>query len=156
LKICPNGIRYSIHLVDTVRVGADRATLLTEGCKASKETLFFINQEEKPAPKAPKAAKSATNGSPMKNKVAGGKMLRNKTRSAAQQEVLQSVLAKTHEHQRELHESLQSEGMAKYAEEADGAGKSEGKAWKRFQSYKGEAALPKEVESLRVMLMTAF
>jgi nucleosome binding factor SPN SPT16 subunit len=143
-------VRYSVHLVDTVKVAPKRATLLTEGCKSPKETLFFINQEDKPAAKPAKAAKPAANGSPMKHKVAGGKMLRNKTRSAQQQEVLQTVVAKTQEHQRELHEGLQREGMAKYSEEGDGVGKNEGKSWKRFQSYKGEVALPKEVESLRV------
>jgi hypothetical protein len=86
----------------------------------------------------------------MKNKTAGGKVLRNKTRSAAQQEVLQTTAAKIHEHQRELHEQLQTNGLAKYSEEGDGTSGKEGKSWKRFQSYKGEAALPKETESLRV------
>lgn len=144
--------RYALQLNDTIKIGQDKSICLTEGVKSAKDTLFFLSDEAdepKPAKKAP--AKPLTNGSsPMKNKTAGGKVLRNKTRSAAQQEVLQTAAAKIHEHQRELHEQLQANGLAKYSEEGDGTTGKEGKSWKRFQSYKGEAALPKETESLRV------
>lgn len=80
-------------------------------------------------------------------------MLRNKTRSAAQEEGLQTTTARISDHQRELHDNLQSTGLQKYSEEGDGTGKNEGKQWKRFQSYKGEAALPREVEGLRVCFL---
>jgi nucleosome binding factor SPN SPT16 subunit len=86
----------------------------------------------------------------VKNKTAGGKVLRNKTRSAAQEEAMQSTGAKISEHQKELHYQLQEQGLARYSEEGDGANGKEGKSWKRFQSYKGEVGLPKEVELLRV------
>ena len=144
-----------MHLVDTVRVGADKATFLTDGVKSSKETLFFLNtaedEDEKPlkAAKAP-PAKPVINGSPGKHKTVGGKVLRNKTRSAAQEEVLQTTAARIKEHQAELHSGLQAAGLAKYSEEGGGLNEKEGKGWKRFQSYKGEGALPKEAETLRV------
>ena len=77
-------------------------------------------------------------------------MLRNKTRSAAQEEAMQSTGAKIAEHQRELHHQLQEQGVARFSEEGDGANGKEGKSWKKFQSYKGEAGLPKEIEGLRV------
>lgn len=80
----------------------------------------------------------------------GGKVLRTKTRSAAQEEVLQTTAAKIREHQIELHAQLQEEGLAKHSEDGGGSGGKEGKGWKRFQSYKGEAALPKEAESMKV------
>lgn len=116
--------------------------------------MFFLNQEngdskQVPAKKAPNA-KANGNASPVKNKMAGGKVLRNKTRSAAQEELVQSTVAKITEHQRELHTRLQSGGLAKYSEGGGGGGRNEGKGWKRFQSYKGEVALPKEAEGLRV------
>ncbi|EIN07653.1 FACT complex subunit SPT16 [Punctularia strigosozonata HHB-11173 SS5] len=149
------GKKYALQLADTVRVDDSRATLFTAGVSGTRDTMFYINQEEEKKPQKPaKAApsKALVNGSPMKNKTAGGKVLRNKTRSAAQEEVLQSTAAKIHEHQRELHAALQSEGLAKYSEEGDGAGKNEAKSWKRFQSYKGEAGLPREVENLRIFV----
>ncbi|KDQ60609.1 hypothetical protein JAAARDRAFT_31568 [Jaapia argillacea MUCL 33604] len=150
------GKKYALHLVDTVKVDHEKGLLLTDGVKAVKETLFFLNPAEdikapvKEAKKAP--SKPIVNGSPVKNKTVGGKVLRNKTRSAAQEEVLQSTMAKIAEHQRELHNQLQVEGLAKYSEGAGGTGGKEGKTWKRFQSYKGEAALPKEAESLRIFV----
>ena len=151
--------RYALHLVDTVHIGADKTVCITNGVKALKDTMFYLNQEEedvkasKPAKKAP-SAKSGANGnpSPMKNKTAGGKVLRNKTRSAAQEEQVQSAVARIAEHQRELHERLQTEGFAKFSEGGGGLGGKEGKGWKRFQSYKGEGALPREVENLRVSM----
>lgn len=131
---------------------------MTEGAKSTKDTLFFLNPEneidveEDKAPKASKKppAKPLVNGSPVKNKTVAGKVLRNKTRSAAQEEVLMTAAAKIKEHQQQLHEGLQAAGLAKYSEEGSGGGEKEGKTWKRFQSYKGESALPREVESLRV------
>jgi len=144
-----------LHLVDTVRVGPDKATFLTDGVKSSKDTLFFLNTAEEEDEKPSKTAKvpptrPVVNGSPVKSKTVGGKVLRNKTRSAAQEEVLQTTAARIREHQADLHSSLQAAGLAKYSEEGGGSSEKEGKGWKRFQSYKGEGALPKEVETLRV------
>jgi nucleosome binding factor SPN SPT16 subunit len=144
--------------VDTVLVNHNDAALLTEGAKVAKDTLFFLSNGEdeskvssKPTKKPPvKPLLNGNNGSPAKNKTVAGKVLRNKTRSAAQEEVLMSTAAKIAEHQKELHSHTQSEGLAKYSEEGGGGGGKEGKSWKRFQSYKGEAALPPQSESLRV------
>ena len=124
------------------------------GVKLAKDTLFFLNpeaDETKPAKKAP-TTKASTNGnaSPTKNKTAGGKVLRNKTRSAAQEELVQSAAAKISDHQKELHQTLQSSGLVRFSEGGGGLAGKEGKTWKRFQSYKGEVGLPKEVENLRV------
>lgn len=124
--------------------------------------MFFLNQDEgegqsSKAPKKPPVAKAGVNGnaSPAKNKMAGGKVLRNKTRSAAHEELAQSMAAKIAEHQRELHAKLHQEGLARFSEGGGGTGGKEGKGWKRFQSYKGEAALPREVENLRVSRVCA-
>ncbi|TFK55027.1 FACT complex subunit SPT16 [Heliocybe sulcata] len=149
------GKKYALQLVDTILVSQEKSTLLTEGVKAPKETLFFLNPGDGQDSKAPSKeakkppVKSIANGhgSPVKNKTAGGKVLRNKTR---REEDVQSTMVKIIEHQRELHAQLQAEGLAKYSEGGGGTGGKEGKAWKRFQSYKGEIALPKEVESLRI------
>ncbi|KAI9064261.1 FACT complex subunit SPT16 [Trametes sanguinea] len=155
-----DGKKYALQLVDTVLVGADKATCLTTGVKSIKDTLFFLNQDEgegqsskAPAKKIP-AAKNGANGNPtpVKNKTAGGKVLRNKTRSAAQEELVQSMAAKIAEHQRELHARLHQEGLARFSEGGGGIGGKEGKGWKRFQSYKGEAGLPREVENLRIFV----
>ncbi|KAF7972111.1 hypothetical protein HWV62_18942 [Athelia sp. TMB] len=63
-----------------------------------------------------------------------------------------TTAAKIREHQIELHAALQADGLAKHAEGGAGTGGKEGKGWKRFQSYKGDAALPKEVESMKIFV----
>jgi len=146
--------RYALNLVDTIKVEAGKSTLLTEGIKSPRETLFFLTPEseeekEKKSGRKPPTAPTR-NGSPAKVKTVGGKVLRNQTRRAVQDEVHQTALAKLIEHQRELHENLQTQGLAKYSEDGGGSSGKEGKGWKKFQSYKGEGALPSEVERLRV------
>lgn len=93
------------------------------------------------------------NGSPLKQKTIAGKVLRNQTRRAVQDEVHQTAAAKLIEHQRELHENLQAQGLAKFSENGVGSSGKEGKGWKKFQSYKGDGALPTEVDRLRVGLI---
>jgi hypothetical protein len=143
-------VRYALQLNDTVIVNSKRpATCLTDGLKKPKHVMFFSDDgSEEEDIKA--STKKGTNGnsSPLKNKTAGGKVLRNKTRNAGQEEAAQS--AKITEHQKELHAQLHKNGLAKYSESGSGAGGKEGQGWKKFQSYKGELGLPKEVESLRV------
>jgi nucleosome binding factor SPN SPT16 subunit len=144
--------RYALQLVDTVLVEQDKAVLLTDGVRSPRDTLFFLNsgKDAKPAKKPPVKPLANANGSPAKNKTVGGKVLRTKTRSAALEDVIQSTVAKIAEHQKDLHSALQADGLAKYSEEGGGLSGKEGKSWKRFQSYKGEGALPPQVEQMRV------
>jgi nucleosome binding factor SPN SPT16 subunit len=110
--------------------------------------LFFLNNESEPEKKPARPA-PVPKGSPVKHKTAGQKVLRGKAKSG-QDEAQQSASAKLAEHQRELHEVRQRDGLAKYSKEGGGGAGKEGKTWKRFQSYKGEAGLPPEIEDLRV------
>lgn len=150
--LTPPPARYALQLNDTVIVNSKRpATCVTDGLKKPKHVMFFSEDgSEEEDGKSP--AKKGANGnpSPLKNKTAGGKVLRNKTRNAGHEEAAQSIAAKISEHQRELHAQLHRNGLAKYSESGSGAGGKEGQGWKKFQSYKGELGLPKEVESLRV------
>lgn len=149
------GKKYALHLVDTVRVGPDKAIFLTEKSPTNPPFYNTAEEEEVAQPsKTPKnpPVKPLPNGTPVKNKTAGGKVLRNKTRSAAQEEVLMTTVTRIKDHQKELHASLQREGLAKYSDDGIKHGEKEGKGWKRFQSYKGESALPKDVESLRIIV----
>ncbi|KIM49314.1 hypothetical protein M413DRAFT_438502 [Hebeloma cylindrosporum] len=150
-----SGQKYALNLVDTVRIEATKATLMTEGVKSPKDTLFFLTpdsegEEVKKSKKPPIAP--LKNGSPAKQKTVAGKVLRNQTRRAVQDDVHQTALVKLIEHQRELHQMLQSQGLSKFSEDGGGSGGKEGKGWKKFQSYKGEGALPSEVEKLRIFV----
>ena len=150
--LTPFPVRYALQLNDTVIANSKRpATCITDGLKKPKHVMFFSDggsEEEDTKASTKKGANG--NPSPLKNKTAGGKVLRNKTRNAGQEEAAQS--AKITEHQKELHAQLHKNGLAKYSESGSGAGGKEGQGWKKFQSYKGELGLPKEVESLRVSI----
>lgn len=132
-------------------MGSDSSSLLTEGTKSPKETQLYFNAEEDEQPKKADRkppVKPAANGTPSK-KTVGGKVLRNQRR-ATQDEVHVTAAQRLAEHQRDLHERLQSEGSAKYNDTGEKKGGSEGKSFKKFQSYKGEGALLQEVDRLRV------
>ncbi|KAF9792417.1 FACT complex subunit SPT16 [Thelephora terrestris] len=148
------GQKYALQLNDTVIVNSKRpATCLTDGLKKPKHVMFFSDDGSEVEDTKASAKKGANgNPSPLKNKTAGGKVLRNKTRNAGHEEAAQSIAAKIGEHQRELHAQLHKNGLAKYSEGGSGAGGKEGQGWKKFQSYKGEPGLPKEVESLRIFV----
>lgn len=96
--------------------------------------------------------------SPVKNgkqaisqKVAGTKVLRGKTRGAASEDT-QEIQAKLTAHQKILHQQRQQEGLARWAGEEGDLTNKEGKQWKKFQSYRGEAGLP-EMDELKVMVI---
>ncbi|RXW24869.1 hypothetical protein EST38_g943 [Candolleomyces aberdarensis] len=148
-----NGQKYALHLVDTVRIDTNKAVLLTDGVKHSKETLFFLDsasgEDDVKAKKPP--ARPKANGSPAKAKAVGGKILRN-PRRAAQDDVHQTAATRLIEHQKEIHQRLQEDGLARFSEGGGGIAGKEGKGWKKFQSYKGEGALPDEVEKLRIFV----
>ena len=148
--------RYALNLVDTIKIEVEKATLLTEGTKNPQTAFFFLTNDielEKPQKNGKKAPTVPTaNGSPLKQKTIAGKVLRNQTRRAVQDEVHQTATARLIDHQRELHENLQAQGLAKFSENGVGYSGKEGKGWKKFQSYKGDGALPTEVDRLRVGL----
>ncbi|KAJ7197220.1 FACT complex subunit SPT16 [Mycena pura] len=144
-----SGNKYALQLVDTIKVESDQSILLTDGTRSTKDTMFFLTPEDeevKPRKKPPVIPRK--NGSPPKKTVAG-KVLRNQTRRT-QDEVHQTAAAKLAEHQRELHKQLQVRGLEKFSEEGAGKEGKEGKGWKKFQSYKGEAGLPADVDRLRI------
>ncbi len=157
-------IRYAIGLTDTVKVTANSSVCLTEGSKTPTEYIFRFEEE----PKEKSSISKSTNGSgkrgikaesdasppkvkPLNGVAVGSKVLRGKTRQQLlDPEASKSVQAKIAGHQKELHIQRQQDGLARFAGD-DGVNTEDNrKTWKRFQSYKGEAGLPKEAESLRV------
>ncbi|TRM59387.1 FACT complex subunit-domain-containing protein [Schizophyllum amplum] len=152
-KLGTNTRRYALQLADTIKVDGSRSVLLTDALRSAKDVLLFLNAEEdetkpKKSERKPPVQPKA-NGSPAKNKTVAGKVLRNQRR--AKQEEDQSHLQRFIDHQRELHQKIQDEGLERYTDGAGGK-KNEDKTWKKFQSYKGELALPPDVERLRVFV----
>ncbi|KAG9016211.1 FACT complex subunit spt16 [Tulasnella sp. JGI-2019a] len=158
-----NGKLYSLLLTDTVKVGEEKGVCLTEGMKTFKDVLFSFNDEETDTKAKAKSSGAHDDVKPSKNKSgaapelkgvkAGSKVLRAKTRGQhVDPEAVTSSLARIAAHQKELHTQRQEEGIARFAGEDSKDGREDGKGWKKFQSYKGDAALPKETESLRIFV----
>lgn len=99
-----------------------------------------------------KPSKTKTGAAPeLKGVKAGSKVLRAKTRQQhIDPDTATSTLARITAHQKDLHGQRQEEGIARFAGEDSKDGREDGKGWKKFQSYKGELALPKEAETLKV------
>ncbi|KZO99500.1 FACT complex subunit SPT16 [Calocera viscosa TUFC12733] len=158
------GRTYSLLLIDTVRVTSEKGICLTEAGKQSSDLFFDLGAEKdeeedvKPTKKqlpAGSNGKSRSNGkpagarSPAKGAAAGSKVLRGKTRGDGR-DVDESVGKKIEAHQRELFEQLQEKGLEKFQAAGDKDGKDGKQSFKRYASYKGELALPKEVEDLKI------
>jgi len=60
------------------------------------------------------------------------------------------------EHQKELHHARQERGLEKYNEDGENEGKNDDKKIKKFESYKREDQLPKEVARRRVSRLPLF
>lgn len=110
--------------------------------------------ERKPAKKPSGDVKS--NGkakSPVKTRKeppTGGRVLPGKTRGGKREQVEQTTGEKIKANQQRLHQQRQQDGLAKW-ESGDG-GKANGadKAVKRYESYRREEQLPREIEQRRV------
>ncbi|KAL7270396.1 FACT complex subunit spt16 [Rhizina undulata] len=136
---------YNLLLTDTVRITAGDPVVFTGGCpKDLKETAFYFKDEEpeqkvkekKPAPKA-----STSNTAVLKSKLRGER-----------KEIDEGAEQKRREHQKELANQKQEEGLARYSEGGavgDGKGK---KVLKRFESYKRENQLPVSVSDLKIVV----
>lgn len=64
--------------------------------------------------------------------------------------MFQTTRTKIYPHQVELHAKRQTEGLARFESGGGAEADGRGKEWKRFISYKGEAALPSEVTEPKV------
>ncbi|ORZ39360.1 FACT complex component Spt16 [Catenaria anguillulae PL171] len=162
----PKNKVYALHLADTALVMADKSLMLTGDCtRDAAEVCLFFEDDEPAAAKSASSASAkqradaarsiASNGSasggaagrvksePLARTRGASAVLKDKTRKQASA-VEESAVAKRRDHQRELARRKQDEGMERFAA---GNGKSSNKdkaTFKRFESYKNFAMMPKE------------
>jgi Xaa-Pro aminopeptidase len=139
------GKTYSLLLIDTVRVSDGPASYLTDRLKSATDCIFYKDDddEEEDAGKKASPKKKAEPA----NVTAGGKVLRNKSRKDAMDA---TTANKIREHQRDLAQQKQEDGLARFAD-ADGAdGGQAGKTFKKFESYKRIVDFPSKTQDLRV------
>ncbi|KAJ2722612.1 FACT complex subunit spt16 [Coemansia sp. Benny D115] len=146
--------RYAYQLIDTVVVrDSGDAELLTTGEKEPNDVSFFFNDEEPAAAESKRESKRDGNGAgnnvdrkPTTRKSA---ILPSKFRSEERED--ESSVRKRREHQKELISRLQAEGRRRFAGEEGDDGE-EKRVFKKFESYKREAALPREVRGCKILV----
>ncbi|KAI9468691.1 FACT complex subunit spt16 [Coemansia sp. RSA 1290] len=137
------GQTYAYHIADTAVVTDAGAEVLTTCSCEPNDVSFFFNDDE---PAAEAAPKREAGRAPATRTSA---VLSSKFRSDEREE--ESNARQRREHQKELLERLQTEGMRRFAGSEGGDG-SEAPTVRRFESYKRETALPSEARSGRIVV----
>ncbi|KAF2757400.1 transcription elongation complex subunit [Pseudovirgaria hyperparasitica] len=140
---------YSLVLTDTVRVTKDATAVFTKDAVAEVEEIsyFFNESEEEEKPK--KAKKDNKVGAVARQNI-------QKTRLRAERTTNQDAEkeAARREHQKELHQKKQKEGLEVYGKGTGALNGTEEKKFKRFESYKQHNQFPSRVKDLVIVVDT--
>ncbi|KAI9759373.1 MAG: FACT complex subunit spt16 [Chaenotheca gracillima] len=139
---------YSMVLSDTVRVTRSEAVVFTADAASDLEatSFFFRDEDEEPAPK-PKTKRDSKIGA-----VAPKNITKTKLRAERTTQVDEGAEARRREHQKELQNKKQEEGLERFAnagKETNGASQ---KTFKRFESYKRDNQFPPKVKDLSIIV----
>ena len=135
--------RYSLLLIDTIRITQESPQLLTVCDTSLSDVSYFFKdpaeEEEEPVKKETgahtRAAKSA--------------VLNTKFRSEVDEA---SKDQSRKEHQKLLADQKHAEGLERYGDAGSLKKDNAKSVFRKFESYKRESALPKEVSSLRIIV----
>ena len=142
--------KYSLFLADTVRVlGKQDAASFTKEASSEIGTVsfYFKDEEEEAAPKEKSKKKDPKVGA-----VASNNIVKTKLRADRGKVVDDGAEAKRREHQKELSEKKQREGMATYSEATGDANGIQQKKFKKFESYKRDNQFPTRVNDLAIVV----
>jgi nucleosome binding factor SPN SPT16 subunit len=161
----PRGQTYALMLVDTIRVTNDAPLVLTADCskKLNKISYFFDDEEDAPEKSdvdidssvSKKKTAAAASGGPAaavkrESAIAKSAILRSKLRNEDQEE--ESREQKRKEHQKQLFAQKLAEGLAKFSESSGQGNGEEKPVFRKFESYRSEAKLPREVRGLKIVI----
>lgn len=137
---------YALLLIDTVRVTNDGAVVMTDAPKGVNDVFFFFDDEGDGDKAAKNEEKSRSSKS--EKKKAQSAILNSKFRSEEQDE--ESREQKRKAHQKQLAAQKLADGLKRFAENAENNVGEQKAVFRRFESYKSDAKLPKEVKNLQV------
>ncbi|RHZ49171.1 hypothetical protein Glove_529g41 [Diversispora epigaea] len=142
---------YALWIIDTVRVSNESAVPFTEGNKNLDSICFSLKdaneseQETKKANKRPTKPVQAPRSAARKSTI-----LKTKFRSEEKDE--ESIEQRRKRHQEELAAQKQADGLARFGNGVDHTTKQPQEAFRKFESYKRDTALPKEVKELKIIV----
>lgn len=154
----PRGQKYALMLTDTVRVTSDSNIVLTADCskKLNKISYFFDDEEDGDKEDAEESSnKKATSSGPAatvkrESAIAKSAILRSKLRNEDHEE--ESREQKRKEHQKQLFAQKLADGLAKFSETSGNGEGEEKPVFRKFESYRSEAKLPREVKGLKIVI----
>ena len=137
---------YSLVLIDTIRVGQGDASVFTKDTTSDLDAVsfFFDDEEEEAKPKVKKEQRSQA--------IAQTNLTKTRTRHERTTNQDAEKEEQRRQHQRELHQKKQQEGLEQYSEGAKSLNGTEEKKFKRFESYKRDNQIPKNVANLEIVV----
>ena len=140
--------KYSLVLTDTVRVGGNEGMVFTKDAPTDLEsTSFFFNDEDEEEEKKPKAKKDPRVGAVAQTNIKSTRLRHERATNAKDESD-----AARREHQRELHQKKQRDGLETYGAGTGNLNGTEEKKFKRFESYKQPNQFPTKVKDLMVIV----
>ena len=139
---------YSMVLTDTVRVTSSEPVIFTKDAPSDLDaTSFFFKDDEEPEPTPKKAKKDSAVGA-----VATKNITKTKLRAERTTNVDEGAEARRREHQKELAQKKQDEGLERFAEVTGDQNGAAVKKFKRFESYKRDNQFPPRVRDLAIVM----
>ncbi|CAG8556371.1 17349_t:CDS:10, partial [Funneliformis caledonium] len=141
---------YSLWIIDTIRVSNETATLLTEGNRKLDNMAFsFQDGPESDQESKKENKRSAQKVESKRTATRKSTILKSKFRSEDKDEDSEQ---KRKDHQAELAKQKQAEGLARFGDGIDHQTSQREAVFRKFESYKRDTALPKEVKDLKIVV----
>lgn len=142
---------YSLFLSDTIRIRREQEPANFTSSAASdlgSTSFFFKDDEEEPAT----PSKAKTKKDPKVGAVATSNITKTKLRAERTTQVNEGAEARRREHQKELAQKKQQEGLARYSEAVGDENGVAQKKFKKFESYKRDNQFPSRVKDLVIVV----
>ena len=141
---------YSLFITDTIRIRRDQdpANFTISAASDIGATSFFFKDDEEEEP----AAKAKSKKDPKVGAVAASNITKTKLRAERNTQADENAEARRREHQKELAQKKQSEGLAQYSEAIGDENGVAQKKFKKFESYKRDNQFPSRVKDLVIVV----
>ncbi|CAG8451663.1 423_t:CDS:10 [Paraglomus brasilianum] len=134
---------YALLLIDTIRVTNDTPVMLTDVKKKLNDVCYYFSDDEAKEQNDTENKRKTKRPEPKKPQSKQSAVLKTKFRSEEQGEETPEQRRKRH--QKELAIQKQAEGIARFADGVDQQSSQRQAVFRKFESYKRDTALPKEI-----------
>ena len=139
---------YSLVISDTIRVTDNEPVVFTSEAPTNADANSFFFKDDEEAQPTPKKEKKSSRVGAVATKNITSTRLRFERSAHADEDADQ----KRRDHQKELAEKTQREGLTRFAESTSGQNGVEAKKFKRFESYKRDNQFPPKIRDLQIVV----